>query len=1336
MKNISRILILGSVLFFRPAEAAIFPDYTPLLPVAPQICAQCTPAAISTVTSTIDQINAMEEKLKGANLIKMVQQSATSYAVELGKSKFNALKQKITQKKKVVSASRVIEDSTLTVAGDISDEGKVKEAFITLFMQYPSKNGSKMKQYEENSKQLSMDTTLEMYITARELNKELTTMMAQLDKIENCLVAGEDCTEMGLGSKDCQSEGKEDKVCIWNNALAAVRIYDKIMRYNEFLTAMNAQYNAVRSIGGTAKIKEYVEEKKSEKQSFLEDKYQKGGQVTAYAYNMITLADASVDEDSQFDTLDDAGLESPVAGKEKEFDSLEIIADAKKAMNEAISAHNFKKSLPQYRNVFEMYNNLADYQHKTARNVAISVSCISNYLVYYYKNPDKAWSNVNCLRHEEGLYQCHYSPEKNFSDKSASVGDYDIACWDDKDKKCYVVSSAKNIKGKKGIEKWLMALKESARDKAEESKGDLYENGSYMSEATDFSDSGNTSLSDMKAKADAGYADDKQGSNVKSLKKPSLEDDMYAENRANALMNWTLGKQASEMINEEYVSGKTTFGQLLAGAGVLWNDQKYFYDDYISGKYENIKAYIDNTTFVDLLAKAAKAINENYPYKAIRDAAGRVVKTPEKQREEAAEAIEKFVASAAAEPDSAELDALLAAEKESLTALTNEYLNKVKTLQNSKTPVYSSMDEASTKYSDMQDEINKEKSTVSTADTEMPKSEDAIKEGESLERGTETSPQRAAFNKNIAGNEKNKEAAVKKLESLKLSAENLKQQIEASRARLEQIDKDIYQAKAAYVAAYNEAQTASRQAINEAAKAYEEARKDYVKQISSAASKVTVLAIADDLLQAAKAKAIAKVEETYTGIAALGDSKYLASGAKNIAEKHTELLQYLQNLGLDPQDGDYGSYGDYISTYNEMYAPLVKDKFNADSEYFWGIVERQRDFYAPKSPLDFSEAPVREVFHFDMDDYDAVIKYFKDGIDSTPENNEDVTLVGNSLLLSGLELPDIWRTLLAYRPYVERDIDFDKLFHPENVNNAEVLAGSGIYPCRMNGKNITATAGGYANATVSSGRECTHLANSRDEEAGAAISVNGSVNTAQWHRASELGQLLDYVVQVKMVGPFKVEKVGHLSFNSALLKAVSMIKKSDKLDGSESNESESASRDYYMYSRFLFDRNQFGDYLDMVDINDEAAKALVLQKTQVDELRAQLKEVLESMGYTISDDFDLSNENDYKKVSDTLKKYKTAYLRQLTDLLQTITGTTELIVTNKEKLVHAKEVMEKDSEEEVSISGEEDLDELEEKIKTARADQSLTDVYEKEGNSSMEKQTKQLRPPFCAVYPY
>lgn len=1328
MKEICRLLILSGVLFVKPVQAFIFPDYTPLLPIAPQICAQCTPATISTVVSTVDQMRAMEQKLHGANLLTLAQQSAKSYAVELGKSKFNALKQKVTQRKKVISASRVIQDSSLTVAGDISDEGKVKEAFITLFLQYPSKNGSKKKEYEENGKQLSMDTTLEMYITARELNKELTTMMAQLENIENCLVAGENCTDLGLGNKDCQSEDKEDKVCIWNNALAAVRIYDKIMRYNEFLTAMNAQYNAVRSIGGTAKIKEYVEDKKSSKHSFLENKYQNNGMVTAYSYNTVMLAGASVDDEEGFDTLDDAGLKSPVADKEKEFDSLKVISDAKDAMNEAITAHNFKKSLPQYRNVFELYHSLSDYQKKTEYNVNTSIRCINTYLSHYYLSSETSWFGSKCSL-SGGVYQCHYLPEKAFSDKSGSIGDYDIACDDDKSKKCYTVQHSKDIKNTSGIGQWLNSLAENIRNKAEESGGDTYENGNdsiYMSEDIDFSNSGNTSLSSLKTNASSGYDKDNKGTNVRSLKKPSMEEEMYAQNRANALMNWTLGKETSEMVNKEYITGSNTFGQTKSG-NILWNDQKYFYDDYINGKYENMEAYIDNTTFVDLLAATAKEINEIYPYKAIRDATGRVVKTPEQQREEAAKQIDKFVSSAAAEPDSKDLDEKLAAEKTALTALTNEYLNKVKSLQSQKAPIYKTMDDNSTKFSAMQDEINNAKSTVDDADTEMPKSEDAIKEGEKLERGDEVSPQRKGFNSNISKNKESKENADRKLESMKLSADRLQKQIDASRAKLEEIDKNIYQAKSDYVLAYNDAQGASRQAINEAAKAYEDARKDYVSKISKAASKVKVLGIADALLTAAKAKAKSEIETAHEKVLALGDKLYLESGANDVAKIHKELLEKLQNLQLSPQTGEYG---EYIEKYNEMFAPLVKGKLSEDIDYFWGIVERERDFYVPKSPLNFSSAPLREVFHFDLDDYDVVIKYFKNGSDITPENNEDVTLVGNSLLLSGLELPEIWKQLLSYRPYVERDIDFDKLFHPEGVNNAEVLAGSGIYPCSMNGKIVTATADGYAAAT-GNGYKCIHLVGGKDKEAGASISISGKVNTGNWKKASELGQILDYVVTVKMVGPFKIEAVGHLSFNSALLKAVSRIKKSDKLD-----ESESASRDYYLYSRFLFDRNQFGDYLDMVEINADAAKAVALQKTQVDELRAQLKDILNKIGYDISDDFDLSNDSDYKKVSDTLKTYKTAYLRRLTDLLQTINGETALIKTNKEKLQHAKQVMEKDSDEMVSISGEEDLEELTEKIKTAKADQSLTDVYEKEGGNSMQKQLKQLRPPYCAAYPY
>ena len=148
----------------------------------------------------------MKQKLEGANLIKQATQMLQNYTIDLGKSSFQKLLKKKLQKKKVVTASRLIEDSSLTVAADIKDMELVKEAFITLFLQYPSKNSTDKRNYLEHGRQLTMDTTLEMYITAREMNKELRTMLAELDNIEKCLVAGEDCSEQGMEQYNCQQD--------------------------------------------------------------------------------------------------------------------------------------------------------------------------------------------------------------------------------------------------------------------------------------------------------------------------------------------------------------------------------------------------------------------------------------------------------------------------------------------------------------------------------------------------------------------------------------------------------------------------------------------------------------------------------------------------------------------------------------------------------------------------------------------------------------------------------------------------------------------------------------------------------------------------------------------------------------------------------------------------------------------------------------------------------------------------------------------------------------------------------------------------------------------------
>lgn len=1347
MKKICRIFMLVSgLLFFKTANASLIPDYTPLLPFAPQICFQCTPATISFVTTTIDQVKTMEQKLVGGQLITDITKSFQSYALTFGKSKLNYLKQNLAKRKKVVSASRTIEDSKLTAAADIKDETKVKEAFIKLFLQYPSKNGNEKKIYESNGKQLSMDTTLEMYITAREMDKEIRTILAELDTIEKCLVAGEDCSEEGLEQYNCQiagtdqTKGTEDEVCIWRNALTAVRLYDKIMRYNEFLVAMNSQYNAVRSIGGTAKIREAEEktDEKGKKQSSL-GIFKETTKLAANSRNqLITLRDASVE--GQFDTLDGAGLESPVAGKEKEFKSLEIIAAAKKALNEAVMAHNYKQALPQYRSVFETYNNFLAYKEKTGKYEEMSLGCVGRYLNNYFTDTSStaAWYGVNCTK-DSDKYQCHYSPEKLFTDTTASIGDYDVACTEDHSKKCYIISRGDLSKKNGGINGWLTALQEKIYQKIDKENQNSYENGTntseYVSENDDLSSDGLVSFDNMNAQGDKNYKKDENGENSKMYKKPSMEEEIYAEGRANALMNWSLGRETSQMINKEFVSKSSTFGQTKSGYS-LWNDQKYFYDGYLNGKYENIEAYIEKQPIINQLSKVALAINSKYPYEGVN---------AEQQRAETAKAINNMVKSFETGLSSDVLDEKLAQARADLQKITDDYFNSMKSLNAQKSAIYAQLDKLSETYSNTVDELNKAKSDASSSEGSMEKSEDAIKAGKELERGNTVSPQREGFSEDIENSKVTKAAAEKKIKEMQPKVNSLKKQIENTRKKLENTDTQMYQAKADYVIKYNEAAVKADKEITAAAKSYTEVKAAFIKAKEGKLVTNPVMIIANRLLEKAREQAKQYVEEAKNEIIGLGDSKYTAAGAAKIKSIHQNLLEKLKNLNMAPDDS---TYSQYLEQFNDIFADTVTGKEAEDSEYFVGIVERERDFTTPKTPLAFSSAPLREVFHFDMDDYDTVLKYFKTGVNKIPENNSDVTLIGNSLLLSGLDLPKIWEQLLSYRPYVEKAIDFNELFH-KNGEAADVTAASGIYPCLMNNTPVTVGEHGYAKADYAS-YECLNLVGGNDVEAGASIKVGDALSTQNWSKASELGQLLDYVEEIELVAGLKIVKGGHLTFNKYIQKAVYNLEKSGNI-----NKDKNAARDYFMYSRMLFEHNQIGDYLGYKELDARAQNAVDIQAQQVKSIRDKLKEIFlslhpntsntsglsnadnqKTLGYEIKDDFDLSKAADYELAEDTLKTYKQGYMRSLENLIGSIKGETELVLSGKAELENGLAVLKKDANEEASISAYDDLDELEEKIKTARANRALTDKYDSEGNDSFKKQMENLRPPYCAVYPY
>ena len=280
------------------------------------------PSEAAILTSAIKEVIVNKTMLDSFTDITRMKQLAKEYGVMMGKSSLNMLKQPEKKKQKIISYSRTIEDCKKTTVTDskgvkrvvdVNKEDMVKKAFIKLFFQYPSENNKTKYEYAQKGEELKLDTTLEMYIIAKEMQKELAGkeielfgeplvipegddteniaavesklkgvpmedlgIVTQLKLYERCLVANQFCdyikvtscngstdeggdrgesiqnTDIGFGN----NKKNEDMVCFWNSAIKAETLYDTIMRYNEFLVAMLAQYRSVNSISNIAKIKE------------------------------------------------------------------------------------------------------------------------------------------------------------------------------------------------------------------------------------------------------------------------------------------------------------------------------------------------------------------------------------------------------------------------------------------------------------------------------------------------------------------------------------------------------------------------------------------------------------------------------------------------------------------------------------------------------------------------------------------------------------------------------------------------------------------------------------------------------------------------------------------------------------------------------------------------------------------------------------------------------------------------------------------------------------------------------------------------------------------------
>lgn len=1571
IKNIVAAVILG--MFCCRGADALFPDFTPLLPMSPQFCVMCTPAAISMVHSWVDQGTKIKDQFEQYADVTKLKQQLENYGAGLGKTKFNQLKRSVLSRKKIISSSRTIEEcreetspltgekKELLSSEEMDNEKIIKDMFIDLFLQYPSDQMRIMNAYRRKGDELKMNTAIEAYVTAMKMSEELygisentdeggsdvdmfgnpletdIGLIKQLAAVEKCLMQNEGCEESGIES--CYQsvgggEDAEDRVCFWNNAHRVARIYDTLMRYNEYLSAMQAQYRAVMSIGTMVDIMPY--QAPEQESSLLEDEYLRP--AVNYAYNEISadiaFADKSLtgDEknklrqynigviDRKHDNenlhAEDASINERSTGfysimdeRYEDFESQKVLDQIRQDLAAARNLHNMKQMLPKSKQTFVDYDNMVRLHDKTVKYLQDSGECIKNHLDPYYKTAAHAWFGDKCDYYGTGYYYCHYPKGKEFADDEESAGLYDIMCPDDEESKCYV-KYIPDFEYKTGIAGYLVNLYDQAQIEDALSENDAYINGEQTDSDIyvvaridgDVTEDDMIKSDDLSKKGKSEWAAYNGQLQVKDQEKA---DALQEENRKNHLINWVLGAEVAGEVAHDLESVKVSddnqlpeaedadnatddsevveakFGKV-SGRFPLWTDQKEFYEQYIDGKYKNMEEYVDQLMQTGkVIVNIAAAINELTPYDDTLDEEGNIIESAESKRDSANKGIlglqsympqlwgvktqstriydedDKLIGQvkddnetvvdfddnviATLDKDGNAVDedgniighvaklgevvrnqgngvrgyvdekdkirnfggkiigyvdkkgraldidgrilgtlscewidlpeefaSMVKDEEKQFAALENEHKMIMNKLLDKKKKVYEELDELNTNL----DELNREHNTLTREIVDSEKTTPLAEEGLTYSKemyaqtgreDNENSPQNRMFREDKSGNERIKKEAPVRLKEIEVEVKALEEKRDKVQEELKAVKNEIEEARKAKVLSFAALEREIKQKYSDYAEEYKESQKSGAN-IGKFSSLLPV-GTASSLMQCFRDKVVEDIHTAKDKIDELkaDDELYYMSGAPKVWEIHQELMDNITHLSvkdlvkcsaIDAIKALDGDVEDLAAPIIRLFSDICDEAscYEPDDRYFVSLVGQKADFSMPKAPDDRVMPALREILHFDLIDYNNTDKYYVDKKNIV--DNTTVEVSSELLLNSSLKLPDIWHDILKRHSFVQKDFDIKHLLANENTENENGISfsgghgflRSGIFPCRI-GKNVIdvswnlsklrdtskiGNAFGYARNAAGDIDEYEPIpdclgfglnyrgvidieadANPQDKD---AVEVKSGVATY-----SELGHLLSYL-------PSKDK----LTFNQHLQTAMQIINQTENINYvSEVPEDDAA---FFEAKRAFFDRNQFGDYLEQYEQERKADDSLKKVEIQINELKQNLREVFFTFGYTFEDGFTLLNEEDYKTAETVLKRAKRDYIDSAKEQFVNVNGTSNNVKNKLAKLQHEIKVLEKDKDELVYVGGDEDLNELEERIKTQQANQAVEQEYFDKAEEAFERQLNQLRVPYCAVY--